>query len=515
LPILQPAPVIAMTATATPRVQDDIIKQLGIPNAEMHIHGFRRTNIAIEVIEMLPSDRTRKVREILAHKDALPAIIYSPTRQKTEDLAESLRDILKIEPYHAGIDAESRDKVQASFLSGDLDAISATIAFGMGIDKPDIRTVIHTAMPGTIEGYYQEIGRAGRDGKPSKAVLLQSYGDRHVHLFFHEKSYPEERVLNIIFKKLTNDKTPLEKLRKELDMEEEEFDNAVEKLWIHGGANVTAGDMIEKGYNRWNVSYLKQREHRLEQIDEITRFARSFSCRMLYLVKHFGDREDKGNPCGICDYCAPTKTMSGRTRDPDRLEQVFLSDILSHLKSAGSLGTGRLYSSVCPGENYTRDAFEELLKSLAREGLIIIKEENFEKEGQTIHYKRAEITPEGYLFDKRGVATITVPFKDVPKKKKPMAFKKRKTGSDQKKASPASENQELYKKLRSWRNGLARSRGVPAFRIFSNSVLSNLCIDLPTRKDELLKVNGVGPYFVENYGSKVIEIIKEYLRSVE
>ena len=269
LPVLQPAPVIAMTATATPRVQEDIIMQLGIDDAEMHIHGFRRTNIAIEIIEIMPSDRTGKVREILADKDSLPAVIYSPTRQKTEDLADSLRDIVKVEPYHAGIEPETRDRVQAAFLSGELDVIVATIAFGMGIDKPDIRTVIHTAMPGTLEGYYQEIGRAGRDGKQSKAILLQSYGDRRVHIFFHEKSYPEETLLRKIFKALNKEKIPIEKLRQSFDMEEEEFDNSVEKLWIHGGAIVTSGDLIEKGHDRWYVSYRRQKEHRLAQLDEI------------------------------------------------------------------------------------------------------------------------------------------------------------------------------------------------------------------------------------------------------
>lgn len=515
LPGLQPAPVIAMTATATPRVQDDIVMQLGIKDAEMHIHGFRRTNIAIEVIEMLPSERAQKVRKILSDKASLPAIIYSPTRQKTEDLAADLGDVLKIEPYHAGIAPGTRDRVQASFLSGELDAISATIAFGMGIDKPDVRTVIHTAMPGTIEGYYQEIGRAGRDGRPSKAILLQSYGDRHVHLFFHEKSYPEEAVLNRLYKKLTDNRVPFETLRKDLDMEEEEFDNAIEKLWIHGGASVTAGDLVVKGHDKWHVSYRRQKAHRLSQIDEMGRFVKSFSCRMLYLVQHFGDREDKGNKCGICDYCAPGATMSGRLRDPDKLEQVFLFDILSNLRSAGSLGTGRLYSNVCPGENFPRDSFEDLLKALAREGLISLREDSFEKEGRIIHYTRAELKQEGYKFDKRDMVTVQVPYKEPVKKKRPSFIKRQKSLNLTKPASSASENQELYKKLRSWRNSIARSRGIPAFRIFSNNVLSNLCSDLPTREDELLMVNGVGPYFVEQYGEKVTKIIKEYLRSVD
>ena len=516
LPVLMPAPVIAMTATATPRVQEDIVRQLGMEDPEMHIHGFRRTNIAIEIIEMLPSDRNRKVRDILSDKEALPAIVYAPTRQKAEDLADDLRDMLRVEPYHAGMPPETRDKVQAGFLSGDLDVIVATIAFGMGIDKPDIRTVIHTAMPGTLEGYYQEIGRAGRDNKPSKAVLLQSYGDRRVHLFFHEKSYPEELVLNRIFKKLTGGKVPLEKLRNDLEMEEEEFDNAVEKLWIHGGAKVSAGDMIERGKSRWNVSYLRQRDHRLRQIDEMARFAGSFSCRMLYLVNHFGDREDRKNPCGICDYCAPETTMAGRTRDPDRQEQAYLADILDRLKSAGNLGTGRLYKSVCPDESYPRDSFEDLLKSLAREGLVTLSEDSFEKEGRTIHFRRALLTQEGYTFDKGDIVSIQVPLKGIPKKKRPKEFKIRKAAGTPKTAFHAgSENAGLYKKLRTWRNSLARKRGLPAFRIFSNNVLNNLCSDLPATENELMSVSGVGPYFVEKYGEKVIEIIKDYLRSIE
>ncbi|NLD36123.1 MAG: ATP-dependent DNA helicase RecQ [Desulfatiglans sp.] len=513
LPLFMPAPVIAMTATATPRVQEDIVRQLNIPDARMHIHGFRRTNIAIEVIEIAPSERARKVRNILLDKAALPAIVYAPTRQKAEDLAEDLRDMLKVEPYHAGMAAEKRDRVQTGFLSGELDVIVATIAFGMGIDKPDIRTVIHTALPGTLEGYYQEIGRAGRDNKPSRAILLQSYADRHIHIFFHEKSYPMEGVLNRVFKKLTNERVPLERLRKELDMEEEEFDSAVEKLWVHGGAKVTAGDIIEKGKAGWNVSYMRQKEHRLKQIDEMTRFAGAFSCRMLYLINHFGDREDHKGPCGICDYCAPVKSAHSLTRIPDRLEQAYIVDIMSQLKSAGSLSTGRLYSSVCPGENYTRNSFEELLRALLKVGLITLSDESFDKDGETIHYKRASLTQEGYRFNREDIKTLQVTLNVPQEKKMPSQFRLRKPGKESRPVSRSGgENSDLNNRLKAWRNSLAKKRGLPAFRIFSNNVLYNLCADLPTTEDELLMVSGVGPYFAEKYGKKVIEIIKNYLR---
>lgn len=515
LPVLRPSPVIAMTATATPRVQDDIIRQLGIPDAQMHIHGFRRTNIAIEIAEMLPSDRTDRVRKILRKKGNLPAIIYSPTRQKTEDLAKDLKDIIKVEPYHAGISPEIRDSVQASFLKGELDAIVATIAFGMGIDKPDVRTVIHTAMPGTLEGYYQEIGRAGRDGKPSKAVLLQSYGDRRVHEFFHEKSYPSESILNGIFKKLKNEPIPAEKLRDLMDMEEEEFDNAVEKLWIHGGARIVSGDRIEKGHGRWNVSYNRQKNHRLEQIDEITRFTKSFSCRMLYLVKHFGDTEDMGKMCGVCDVCDPGSIDMGDTREPDRKEQRIICDIISILKQSYSMGTGKLYNVTCQDRTFKRPAFESLLKALVRNGLIILSEHSFEKNGETIHYKKAELTNSGYMFDKREAAKISVDpgmISGSNRKKRHKLKKAEKPDPVKVTLKNRKDNPELYKKIRAWRNDLAEEMGIPAFRIFSNKVLSGLSSELPTCDAELFKINGVGPYFMERYGDEVLRIIKEYLK---
>jgi len=518
LPILRPAPVIAMTATATPRVQDDIIQQLGLPDTEMHIHGFRRTNIAIEIIELLPSDRTLKVREILKKRKNLPAIIYAPTRQKTEDLAGNLKDMIKVEPYHAGISSDIRDRVQTSFLEGKLDAIVATIAFGMGIDKPDIRTVIHTAMPGSLEGYYQEIGRAGRDNKSSRAILLQSYGDRQVHLFFHEKSYPDESRLNSIFKKLKTDSIPLEKLRGSLDIEEEEFDNAVEKLWIHGGAKVVSGDWILKGHNRWNVSYHRQKSHRLKQIDEIARFANSYSCRMLYLINHFGDSEDKGNSCGICDVCDPGNTSVENTREPDLREQRIMGDIISLLKNAHSLGTGKLYNSTCPGTTFPRSAFEGLLRSLVRNSLITLSDHSFDKNGDTIHYKRAELTHNGYSFNTSELNIVKVDSSIVAErqKKKQHRLKKPKTAKATKTSLKGStENPDLYQTLKTWRNNLAKKRGIPAFRIFSNKVLSNLSSELPATEDELLMVNGVGPYFVERHGDEVIDIIRDYLRKNE
>ena len=395
LPLLRPAPFIAMTATATSRVQADIVRQLRMNQPELRIHGFRRTNIAIELVEIPPADRTRKVIEILKANERRPALIYAPTRQKTETLAMELSNDFKAAPYHAGLAPEIRDGVQAAFLSEKLEIIVATIAFGMGIDKPDIRTVIHTALPGSLEGYYQEIGRAGRDGKPSRAILLHAYGDRRVHQFFHEKSYPHEKVLKEIHGQLKKERLSLESLAKEFSMGEDEFDIALEKLRIHGGARMEPDKTVRRGHDRWLNSYRAQSNHRLKQIEEISNFVGSSSCRMLRLIQHFGDSEDDGRPCGICDFCAPEKAIAVFYRGPTKQEEKIIWRIMSTLKRFNSLSTGRLYEASCPHASISRSDFESLLKSLAVASWVTVREDAFEKNGKRIHYKRAEVTKKG------------------------------------------------------------------------------------------------------------------------
>jgi RecQ family ATP-dependent DNA helicase len=199
LPMLRPAPVIALTATATPLVQNDILEQLGLVQPERFIHGFRRANIAIEVVEVAPSRRAALATELLLDAERRPAIVYTPTRKQSAMLAAELAGNFPAAAYHAGLDAEHRKRVQEEFLAGKIQVMVATIAFGMGIDKPDVRTVIHTALPGSLEAYYQEIGRAGRDGEPSRAILMHSYADRYTHDFFFERDYPDVTVLDGIF----------------------------------------------------------------------------------------------------------------------------------------------------------------------------------------------------------------------------------------------------------------------------------------------------------------------------
>jgi len=244
---LRPTPVIALTATATPRVQDDIAAQLGMADASRFIYGFRRENLGIEVVEMSPSLRPAFVADLLDDPARRPAIVYAPTRKQAEALAEQLSSRFPSAAYHAGLDARRRETVQQEFQQGRLHAVVATVAFGMGIDKADVRTIVHTSLPGTLEAYYQEIGRAGRDGLPSRAILLYSYADRKMHEFFFERDYPPVDELDRVYRRLGNEPLEKESLRAKLRMESDLFDRVLEKLVIHGGGAVDIDENAVRG----------------------------------------------------------------------------------------------------------------------------------------------------------------------------------------------------------------------------------------------------------------------------
>jgi DNA topoisomerase-3 len=394
LPLLRPAPIIALTATATPQVQDDIVAQLGLTRAERFIHGFRRTNIAIEIVERSPGERADVICEILADKARRPAIVYAATRKNAEELGKALGKKLAA-AYHAGMDADERDRIQTAFLDGRLEIIVATVAFGMGIDKANVRTIIHAALPGSLEGYYQEIGRAGRDGKPSSAILLHSFVDRKTHEFFHDRDYPDAAVLESIYAKLSKKPVDRDKLRTKLHMDPDRFDKALEKLGIHGGAESTPEGEVVRGADTWKKPYLAQRDHKLEQLQVMGRFAESNGCRMVHMIRHFGDQEDDGSPCGLCDICAPNNCIARRFREPSAAEETAIARILSALALRDEQPTGKLHRETFPEGGLERRAFEHILGGLVRAGLVILSEETFEKDGKDITYQRATLTYEG------------------------------------------------------------------------------------------------------------------------
>src|SRR4051794_2536452 len=188
--------IVASTATATPQVAADIVRRLSLRDPVRVATGFDRPNLAFAVARPAPHEKRPLVAELLRQDDALPAIVYAGTRAGSEELTEFLGAELGVgvETYHAGLGRGERADVQRRFLADEVQVIVATNAFGMGVDKPNVRTVVHASVPASLEAYYQEAGRAGRDGAPARAVLLAENRDKALHVHFIKRDEVDEQV---------------------------------------------------------------------------------------------------------------------------------------------------------------------------------------------------------------------------------------------------------------------------------------------------------------------------------
>ena len=329
-------PIIALTATATPAVRDDIAAQMRLRDYVLNARGFDRPNLGWHVIAARdPADKDRLMLRLLKRRDDDGvAIVYAPTRRSVEALADYLNHSgLKAAAYHGGMSGEDRRRLQEIFMEEKVKVMTATNAFGMGIDKPNVRLVVHYAMAGNLEGYYQEAGRAGRDGNHSRCVLLHSPRDVLTHQFMLDQSHPGADVNRAVMKVLrthTHGEIPTAMGPKEIarvagSVQEAQVEAALRDLEADRVIAVETRRPPGAGFDAaplYRITVLKRDAHRIPlpgagtarrreliRLHAMEGYAYTRICRRVYMLRYFGD-ESGMRSCSDCDNCA-TSIMPG------------------------------------------------------------------------------------------------------------------------------------------------------------------------------------------------------------
>jgi DNA topoisomerase-3 len=363
-------------------------------------------------------------------------------------------------------------------------------------------------------------------------VLLQSFVDRKTHEHFLRRDYPDPEELQRVFHLLGDEPVSREWIEDQLYRHGEELDRALDVLRIHRGLQVDSAGRFRRGDPHWRRSYEAQRSRRLTQIAEIARYADSRACRMLQLVRHFGDQEDDGRPCGLCDVCSPQSTRALRFRPPTPAEQADLERLLDALRADNGQTSGRLHKAVF-GHGLSRNEHEELVGALVRAGMVLEQPASFEKDGRVIEYKRILLTAKGR--EARSTSQVLVAEeaeKVAPKPKQTRSRRGRRTTGAVRstKASPAGAAEgaggvhteleidwtqaeadapaELVEALKQWRQREARARSLPAYCILNNRTLLEIAVRRPQTASELLAIKGIGPARVERHGEAILELVR-------
>jgi len=337
--MLGAAAIVASTATATPRVASDVVRRLALREPLRVATGFDRPNIRFAVARPGGHEKRAMLAEALRGDDALPAIVYAGTRAGAEEIAGDLSAALGEEAvaYHAGLDRGHRAEVQRRFLADDVRVICATNAFGMGVDKPNVRTVVHASVPASLEAYYQEAGRAGRDGAPARALLLAENRDKALHVHFIKREELDPGLPGWLADRLIaaadgDDRYSLAAmdLARDLRGDGERLRALIGHLTRAGvvapspsAPDRVAGRVTGRFDGRaaalCRTSIEEGARARWRQYREIWAYVEGSACRRTAILRHFGDasRPDAGFEC--CDVCDPALALTAPPLDPVEL----------------------------------------------------------------------------------------------------------------------------------------------------------------------------------------------------
>ena len=371
-------PTLALTATATPRVQDEIVSALELRHPARIVTGFNRPNLTFEVCATpSPAAKLRGLQSLLGENDDA-GIIYTGTRRAAEEVALFTQEVAgrRAAFYHAGLPADRRTDVQEHFMAGDLQLVVATNAFGMGIDRPDLRFVIHYALPGTLEAYYQQAGRAGRDGLPARCVLLYNPQDRALQEWFIENDAPlrgELKTLHAAIARAAQDSVTC------LSWEDLVLASELHKVKVRVGLSQLeqvgalirlgdAGPRLRLKVMTLDPQRLRQvtaesealREHKRAQLARMIAYAESDGCRRRIILDHFGDSGSVEAP-RCCDNCL-ARAASAAAEEKRRVRRV------KRTKRQSPAEVKRLLQEVVAmGEAGSPDALPALIEALRHE----------------------------------------------------------------------------------------------------------------------------------------------------
>ncbi|MBV9265977.1 MAG: ATP-dependent DNA helicase RecQ [Acidobacteriaceae bacterium] len=304
--------VLAMTATASPQVRDEIVKRLGMTKPKLFVHGFDRPNIYFRVDNF---DKEQDKLGALVHRvhwADKPGIVYVATRKNAESIMCALEEQgVNAQFYHGGLKASERSDIQERFMSGAAEVIVATNAFGMGIDKADVRFVYHYDIPDSLDSYYQEIGRAGRDGENAEAILFYRSEDLGVQKFLSGEAKIETRKIERVGELIADQEAPveLEEIADQTDLSGRKLTKVIHRLEDVGALEVLPTGEVQVAENT-EISEAasaaaeeqeRRKEMNRERLRQMQEYAETAACRREHLLRYFGD--DFSGPCGNCDNC--------------------------------------------------------------------------------------------------------------------------------------------------------------------------------------------------------------------